>query len=119
MSKDTSKSFGFPLISAKEMIETSTHERVCFRNLLVLELESETVDYKKLEVLCDGLSISNKVVAEITRTVETSAIVKDKDDTEMLMLTKEDIMIFETIVLSRHYLLGDLAEHYNLSVALH
>jgi len=119
MSKNTSKSFGFPLIAAKEMIDTSTQERAYFHNLLVLELEAETVDYKKLEVLCDGLSISNKVVAEISRTVEMSPIVKDKDDAEMLMLTKEDIMIFETIVLSRHYLLGDLVEHYNLSVALH
>ena len=108
------------LKSMLEMERGALSDRVVFIDLLKESLEGEAHDYRLLEMLCDGLSISNKFIREIGFITSNNPIFKPEDfEEEQVILFKEDQAILETIVVSRGYLREDLRKLKNISVFLH
>jgi hypothetical protein len=103
-----------------ELEQEATSERILFIDLLKENLEEENPDYRLLEMLCDGLSISNKFLREINTIVNNNPIViPDETKVEQVILFPEDRSILEMIVTSRAYLKDDISRIKNVSSYFH
>ena len=123
MSKDNvkkEKTISIDLITLMELEQEATSERILFIDLLKENLEEKNPDYRLLEMLCDGLSISNKFLREINTIVNNNPIViPDEEKIEQVVLFPEDRSILEMIITSRAYLKDDISRIKNISSYFH
>ena len=114
------KTISIDLVALMELEQEATSERVLFIDLLKENLEEENPDYRLLEMLCDGLSISNKFLREINTIISNNPIViPDETKVEQVILFPEDRSVLEMIVTSRAYLKDDISRIKNVSSYFH
>jgi len=108
------------LVKLMEYERESLQERSLYINLLTENLQSEELDYRLLEMLSDGLSISNKFLREIDLIVSRNPIViPDETKVEQVVLFPEDRTILEAIIMTRSHLRQDMRRIKNISSFYH
>ena len=114
------KVISMPLKKLLEMEQEAVSDRVIFIDLLEENLAKEDLDYRLLEMLCDGMSVSNKLLREVSTIASNNPIFKSDDlAEEQVVLFNEDQHILEMIVTSRAYMREDLRSIKNISTFLH
>ena len=95
------KAISMDLVKLMEFEIEATQERSLYTNLLAEKITEEKLDYRLLEMLSDGLSISNKLLRELDLIVSRNPIlIPDDKDVEQVILFPEDKAILEAIVIS-------------------
>mgnify|MGYP003127590170 FL=1 len=114
------KALSMDLVKLMEYERESLQERSLYINLLTENLQSEELDYRLLEMLSDGLSISNKFLREIDLIVSRNPIViPDETKVEQVVLFPEDRTILEAIIMTRSHLRQDMRRIKNISSFYH
>ena len=114
--KKTPKTYTMSLKELMGYLEISEWERTCYMDLMLDQLAEDPEDHHRLEVICDGYSISSKMVREVTDIVEESPLTISKKKEENVVLDESDIQIVQALVLTRHHLQNDLKK-FNISIA--
>jgi hypothetical protein len=114
------KALSMDLITLMEFEREALQERSLYINLLAEKLDTEGLDYRLLEMLCDGLSISNKLLREIDLIVSRNPImIPEERKVEQVVLFPEDRTILEAIILTRSHLRQDMRRIKNISSYYH
>ena len=114
------KALSMDLVKLMEYERESLQERSLYINLLTENLQLEELDYRLLEMLSDGLSISNKFLREIDLIVSRNPIViPDETKVEQVVLFPEDRTILEAIIMTRSHLRQDMRRIKNISSFYH
>ena len=71
-----------------------------------------------IEILCEGLSINNKLKHLLEKTLEYSSV-EVKNGSETLYVDSQSAFILETIVMAKLLNSGDLNKEVNLSMSIH
>ncbi len=108
------------LVTLMEYEREALQERSLYVNLLGEKLAAEDLDYRLLEMLSDGLSISNKLLREINLIVSTNPImIPEEKKIEQVVLFPEDRTILEAIIVTRAHLRQDMRRIKNISSYYH
>ena len=114
------KAISMDLIKLMDFEIEATQERSLYTNLLAEKITEEKLDYRLLEMLSDGLSISNKLLRELDLIVSRNPIlIPDDKDVEQVILFPEDKAILEAIVITRSHLREDMRRIKNISSFFH
>lgn len=114
------KALSIDLVTLMEFERDALQERSLYINLLAENLDTEGLDYRLLEMLCDGLSISNKLLREIDLIVSRNPImIPEERKVEQVVLFPEDRTILETIIVTRSHLRQDMRRIKNISSYYH
>ena len=108
------------LLALLELEMQASSERIRYLNLLRGAFEKEQVDHDLLEMLCDGMSLSNKMLREVEYVINSNPIVTPEGaSTEQVILFKEDQQILEAIILTRSTLRQEMRRKKNISSFFH
>ena len=114
------KAISMDLVTLMEYEREALQERSLYVNLLGENLAEEKLDYRLLEMLSDGLSISNKFLREINLIVSRNPIViPEETKIEQVVLFPEDRTILEAIIMTRSHLRQDMRRIKNISSFYH
>ncbi len=114
------KALTMDLVTLMEYEREALQERSLYVNLLGEKLAAEDLDYRLLEMLSDGLSISNKLLREINLIVSTNPImIPEEKKIEQVVLFPEDRTILEAIIVTRAHLRQDMRRIKNISSYYH
>lgn len=121
MSKKNKKpNITMELLTLLDFEMKASSERELFLNLLRDTLESEQNDHDLLEMLCDGMSISNKMLRELEHIISSNPIITPEgSSSEQVVLFKEDQQILEAIILTRSTLRQEMRRKKNISSFFH
>jgi len=110
-----------PLQKLESMLEDGTDQLMVAEELLYHLLEEETYDPWLLSTLCDAYSANHKLVSEIESVMENCYVDKEEPDESLwrIILSPEDVMILETIMVARYYTGREILEKGNLSLSIH
>jgi len=122
MSEDPKKekAISMDLVKLMQFELEATQERSLYINLLSEKITEEKLDYRLLEMLSDGLSISNKLLREVDLIVSRNPVlIPDGKKEEQVILFPEDRDILEAIVITRSHLHEDIRRMKNISSFFH
>jgi hypothetical protein len=95
---------------------TSARKEITFcRELIRQYLKNIGEDRWLITALCDLYSANYKMLSELSLMLEYGS---DKEN-DVVLMTKEDVAIIETIIIAKHYSARELNMRGNLSVSLH
>ena len=105
----------------ESMLSDGTDQLMVAEELLYHLLDEEAYNPWLLSTLCDVYSANHKLVSEIEAVMENCYIDKEESDENLwrIILSPEDIMILETIMVARYYTSREILEKGNLSLSIH
>ena len=108
------------LVTLLDLELQASSERVLYLNLLRDAFDKEQSDYDLLEMLCDGMSISNKMLRELEYVISSNPVLTPEGSTsEQVVLFEEDQRILEAIILTRSSLRQEMRRKKNISSFFH
>lgn len=108
------------LLTLLELEMQASSERVLYLSLLRDAFDNEQTDHDLLEMLCDGMSISNKMLRELEYVISSNPIITPEGaSSEQVVLFKEDQQILEAIILTRSTLRQEMRRKKNISSFFH
>ncbi len=110
-----------PLQRLEDMLYDGTDQLMVAEELLYHILKQETYNPWLVATLCDVYSANHKLVSEIDGIMENCYINKEDSDEDKwkIVLSPEDIMILETIMVARYYTSREILDKGNLSLSIH
>tara|TARA_R100000995_G_scaffold83616_3_gene60005 strand:- start:187 stop:552 length:366 start_codon:yes stop_codon:yes gene_type:complete len=121
MAEKKNKLNSMPLQRLEDMLYDGTDQLMVAEELLYHILKQETYNPWLVATLCDVYSANHKLVSEIDGIMENCYINKEDSDEDKwkIVLSPEDIMILETIMVARYYTSREILDKGNLSLSIH
>jgi hypothetical protein len=107
--------FSMPRNKVIEYITRARKELVFCRSLIRQYLKERAENRWLVSSLCDLYSANYKLLSELSMMLEYGT---DKEN-DVVLMTKEDVTIIETVIIAKHYCTRELSIHGNVSVYLH
>jgi len=105
-----------------ERIMSDGHEQLMVAEELIVHILKDKVFRPWLfSTLCDAYSANYKLVSEVDDIIENCHIDKENEDAIKwkAVMSHEDIMILETIMVARYYTEREILQKGNLSLSIH
>tara|TARA_R100000808_G_scaffold24596_1_gene57083 strand:- start:6306 stop:6650 length:345 start_codon:yes stop_codon:yes gene_type:complete len=109
------KYFSMPKKKILEYVSTSRKELIFCRELLRKYLKPRGENRWLVSTLCDLYSANYKMLSELSMMLEYGT----DEESDTVLLTREDVTIVETIIIAKHYCTRELNMRGNLSVSVH
>jgi hypothetical protein len=107
--------FSMPRKKVLEYAALARKEIVFCRDLIRQYLKKYAENRWLVSTLCDLYSANYKLLSELSLMLEYGS---DKEN-DVVLMTKEDVAIIETIIIAKHYSARELRMHGNISVSAH
>jgi len=107
--------FSMPRDKIISHVKESRRELSACKHLIKYFLRKAAENRWLLAAVCDVYSANYKLLSELSTLLEYAS---DKEQNVVLM-TKEDLAIVETIMIARHYTTRELQLHGNVSISVH
>tara|TARA_Y100000593_G_C4221378_1_gene292040 strand:+ start:281 stop:646 length:366 start_codon:yes stop_codon:yes gene_type:complete len=110
-----------PLRRLEEMLYDGSDQLMVAEELLYYLLKQEAYNPWLIATLCDVYSANHKLVSEIDGIMENCYVNKEDSDENKwkVVLSPEDVMILETIMVARYYTSREVLYKGNLSLSIH
>ena len=121
MAEKKNKFSAMSLKKLEGMLGDGSDQLMAAEELLYHFLEDEVYNPWLLSTLCDIYSANYKLVSEIEGVMENCYIDKEESDERLwkIILSPEDVMILETIMVARYYTGREISAKCNLSLSIH
>ena len=107
--------FSMPRKKVLEYVTTARKEITFCRELIRQYLKNIGENRWLIASLCDVYSANYKMFSELSLMLEYGS---DKEN-DVVLMTKEDVTIIETIIIAKHYSARELNMRGNLSISVH
>ena len=107
--------YSMPRGKVLEYTAVARKEIIFCRELIRQYLKNMGEDRWLIASLCDVYSANYKMLSELSLMLEYGS---DKEN-DVVLMTKEDVAIIETIIIARHYSTRELKMRGNISMSVH